>query len=152
MAQIGDVISNPAAKMRMEVLATAASSDGELFEVEATYEPESNEPMPHLHPSQDERFEIRAGTMRVKMEGTMRDLEAGDVLEIPRDTPHSMWNPSAENRAVVLWQTRPALRTEQFFEAVAALMAKDEPDSTEGAQLVGEFSDVFRPAPSTFSG
>src|SRR4051794_14176049 len=81
VAQVGDVISNPVAKMRMRALQTTESSGGELFEVEAIYDPSSVEPIPHFHPSQDEHFEIRSGTMRVRMGNEERDLQAGDVLD-----------------------------------------------------------------------
>ena len=144
MAETGDVITNPVAKMRMVVLQTSASTSGELFEVEATYESSSVEPIPHLHPAQDEHFEILRGSMRVRIEGDERDLAAGETLDVPRETVHSMWNNGSEP-AVVLWQTRPALRTESFFEAVADLMSKEDADPSDGAKLVSEYADVFRP-------
>ena len=147
MAKIGDVISNPVAKMRLEVLQTRDSTDGELFEVEATYEPNSNPPLPHLHPSQEEHFEVRSGRMRVRIGGEERDLVAGDSLDVPRETIHSMWNPGPD-QTVLLWQTRPALRTEDFFAALAALMTKADADPAEGAALMEEYADVFRPAPA----
>jgi len=57
----GDVIENPAARMKLLLVQTAAETDGELLEMEATYEPGSVEPPEHFHPKQDERFEILAG-------------------------------------------------------------------------------------------
>jgi hypothetical protein len=59
----GDVIENPAALMRLRLFRTAAETDGDLLEMEATYEPGSVEPLEHFHPNQDEHFEILAGTM-----------------------------------------------------------------------------------------
>jgi mannose-6-phosphate isomerase-like protein (cupin superfamily) len=49
----------------------------------------------------------------------MAEKNTGDVLDIPRGTPHRMWNPG-EQRARVLWQTRPALRTEEWFRSIDA--------------------------------
>jgi mannose-6-phosphate isomerase-like protein (cupin superfamily) len=151
MATVGQEISNPAARMRMRFTETAASSGGELVEVEATYEPGSLEPLEHRHPAQDEHFEIRAGTIRARMGGAERDLAPGETLDVPRGTVHAMWNPGDEP-AEVLWQTRPALRTEQFFELVAALAASGELTSAgasnplKGAAVMHTYRDVFQPA------
>jgi hypothetical protein len=46
----GDVIENPAARMKLLLVQTAAETDGELLEMEATYEPGSVEPPEHFHP------------------------------------------------------------------------------------------------------
>ena len=145
MAEVGDVIENPAARMTLRFTQTAASTDGELLEMEATYEPASNPPPAHFHPWQDERFEIREGTMRVRIgDDEERDVGAGESIDVPRETVHAMWNPGPE-RAVVTWQTRPALRTERFFELVAQLAAgNDVTDELEGEDLLTAYSDVFR--------
>ncbi len=142
MAEVGDVIANPAARMTLRFLQTAASTDGALLEMEATYEPGSVEPPEHFHPAQEERFEIRSGTMRARIRGAERDLPAGAEIEIPAYTVHAMWNADAEP-VVLTWQTRPALRTEAFFETVATL-ARGEPAHVDGANLLSEYADVFR--------
>jgi hypothetical protein len=62
-----------------------------------------------------------------------------------------MWNPG-DAPATVLWQTRPALRTDAFLELVARLTAQGELGSggannpLKGAALMREYRDVFRPA------
>jgi hypothetical protein len=83
----------------------------------------------------------------VRVGGAEREVAEGGHIDIDRGVVHAMWNPASE-RAVMLWQTRPALRTEQFFEAVAALMSDPQADPQEGAALVHEFAGVFRPAPA----
>ena len=151
MAEVGDTITNPAARMRMRVTQTAETSRGELLELEATYEPGSVEPLEHYHPDQDEHFEVRQGKVRVRMNGDERDLEAGQTLDVPRGTVHAMWNP-ADAPATVIWQTRPALRTADFLELVGRLAEEGELDSSgvsnplKGAALMHEYRDVFRPA------
>jgi mannose-6-phosphate isomerase-like protein (cupin superfamily) len=142
MAEVGDTVSNPAARMTLRFTQTAASTDGELLEMEATYEPSSNQPPAHFHPSQEERFEIRSGAIRVRIDGAERELAAGASLEVPRRTVHAMWNAGPED-AVVLWQTRPALRTEEFFEIVA-MLARGEDAPVDGATVMEDYADVFR--------
>ena len=119
----------------------------ELLEVEAEWQPEPSKPPVHFHPSQDERFEVSEGELRVNLDGEERVLRAGDTLEIPRGTPHSMWA-TAHSRAN--WQVRPALRTADFFAAVDA--SRSYRKSAKGGNMtplgagrvLREYSDVFR--------
>jgi mannose-6-phosphate isomerase-like protein (cupin superfamily) len=116
---------------------------------EATYAPGGSAPPPHYHPVQDERFEVRSGTLRVDVSGTERDLTAGETLEIPRGTAHRMWNPHAQP-AQTRWETRPAGRTEEWFSALAALQGTDHvdadgtPKALPFAALARRYDDTFR--------
>jgi mannose-6-phosphate isomerase-like protein (cupin superfamily) len=136
---VGLELVNPVAGTRTVFRATAASTDGGHVEVEATYPPHSSPPPMHLHPQQDEHFTVLAGTMRTVVDGVERDLATGDVLDVPRGTPHLMWNP-ADEPAVMLWRTTPALRTDQLFCDLWQVAADNgfEPD------LVGAFGVVQR--------
>jgi mannose-6-phosphate isomerase-like protein (cupin superfamily) len=68
---------------------TIRESTPDLLEVEATYGPVSREPPKHLHPSQDEHFEVLAGTIRTRIDGEERDLGASETIDIPRRTVHT---------------------------------------------------------------
>jgi mannose-6-phosphate isomerase-like protein (cupin superfamily) len=125
------------------------SATPEALEVEATYGVGGSTPPKHLHPAQDEHFEVLAGTMRVRMDGVERDLAAGDAFDIPRGTVHQMWNPAAEP-ARVSWRTSPALRTEQWFRALDAVR-RERPLGRDGMPgplaygvVLTEHRDVFR--------
>jgi quercetin dioxygenase-like cupin family protein len=93
-----------------------------LLEAEVHYEP-GRLPPAHVHPDQDERFEILEGSLRVVIGGAERIVHAGEVLEIPRGVPHKMTG-SGDAPTRAIWQTRPALRTEEWWAALAA--ARDE--------------------------
>jgi mannose-6-phosphate isomerase-like protein (cupin superfamily) len=118
VARAGEGIRNPVAGLTLRVVQAAADTDGELLEMEATCEPRSIEPPVHFHPRQEERFEILEGKMQAEIDGEQRELRSGDTLTVPAGTPHSMWN-AGDVPARTRWETRPALRTEQFFEAVS---------------------------------
>ena len=124
---------------------TIVTTSPELLEVEASYAPKGSPPPKHLHPDPDEHFEVRAGELTVRVDGDERRLSAGDTIDIPRGTVHQMWNSGAEP-ATVLWQTRPALRTEQWFRAIDALGREGDgpPSPVAIAPLLGEYRDVFR--------
>ena len=125
---------------------TIVRSDPEVLEVEASYGAGGKPPPPHLHPSQDERFEVLAGTLSARVDGVERELVAGEVLEIPAGTPHQMWNGSSEG-ARVRWETRPGGRTEQWFRAVDAAIRDaggDMPGPLAFAPLIDQYRDTFR--------
>jgi hypothetical protein len=84
------------------------------------------------------------------VQGRERILAAGETLTRPAGVPHLMWNDHDEEARTV-WQTRPALRTEAFFEVSFGLArdglmdAQGRPPLLMGAQLLDEYRDVFCP-------
>ncbi len=115
------MLENPITGQRLVFRKTAKGTDGELLEVESIYTKASlSRPPAHYHPYQEERFEVLSGTLRVLVGGEERTLKAGEVLTVAPGTPHEMWN-GREGETRVNWQTRPALKTEEFFETVWGL-------------------------------
>lgn len=115
--------------------------------VEAVYGPGGSPPPNHLHPDQDEYFKVLEGSMQVRM-GDAVELEifSGNDLEVPRGTPHTMWNGSAKP-ARLRWVTAPAGRTEEWFRALDAIQRQNEEGHSDPqalARLLEEYSDVFR--------
>lgn len=118
------------------VLKGAEETDGEFVRFESTMYPAADaanaEPdlpherwgldndFEHVHPEQEERWEVRAGELRVAFEGTERTLTEGEAITLPADVPHRHWNPTAEPIRVV-WERRPAYRAEEWAESVYAL-------------------------------
>ncbi|WP_082077078.1 cupin domain-containing protein [Bradyrhizobium sp. LTSPM299] len=88
--------------------------------VEAVYTRGGRSPPVHLHPEQDERFEIMAGRLRVDVDGQERELGPGAIFVIPRGTPHKMWNVGDEPVRAI-WTTIPAGRTHEWFTALDRL-------------------------------
>ncbi len=125
------------------------SSTPEVFEVEATYAPGAAPPPKHFHPSQEEHFEVLAGSVKALVGDEERSLGPGDTLDIPRGVPHQMWNPSAEP-ARVAWQTRPRGRTEQWFTALDTLQRQGRvaknglPGPLAFGAMLTEYRDVIR--------
>jgi quercetin dioxygenase-like cupin family protein len=128
---------------------TVRESGPEALEVEATYGEAGKPPPKHFHPGQDEHFEVLAGRLRVRAGDEDRTLQAGDEIDIPRGTVHQMWNPGPDE-ARVLWQTRPAGRTEEWFAAIDRLHREGKvgrngmPGPLAFAALLTEYDDVFR--------
>ena len=149
MAHAGEQLINPVTGQRLVFRRTTHDTGGELLEVESYLPPGSIEPVEHLHPRQEEHFEVIAGEVRVRLAGQVRTLRAGDTLLIPPGTPHAMWN-AGSTEAGFIWQTRPALKTETFFETVWGLASdgkvddRGRPSLLQTAVLMREYADEFR--------
>jgi mannose-6-phosphate isomerase-like protein (cupin superfamily) len=110
--------------------------------VEVAYAPAGDPPPPHLHPAQDERFEVLEGEVSVVVAGERRTLGAGETIDIPRRTAHQMFNAHPTQAARVRWTTTPALRTEEWWQALDRMQGK--PSLLSYAPLLREYRDVFR--------
>jgi quercetin dioxygenase-like cupin family protein len=135
-------------QIRLRFLKTAAETNGELLEMEAIYRPVSKAPPAHSHPAQEETFEVLSGSLRFVIEGRQIDLGAGERLVIPAGTVHRAHN-AGDDEARVIWQTRPALRSEQFFRTLYGLAmdgrtnADGVPNLLQGALIMKEHAAEF---------
>ena len=116
MAHAGQEFEGPGG-FRLRLIRTAAETNGELLEMEATYGGGGQLPPAHLHPSQVERFEVLEGAVRTVIDGEERRHETGDSFEVGAGVAHQM---TGDGPARVNWQDRPALRTAEFFERLYA--------------------------------
>jgi mannose-6-phosphate isomerase-like protein (cupin superfamily) len=99
---------------------TVTTSTPERLALDAVWAPLDLKPFEHLHPKQDERFEVHEGELTLDLGGRRHVLRAGESLEVPRGTRHAMWN-SGDVPTRATWEVRPALRTEAFFQSVHEL-------------------------------
>jgi len=76
----------------------------------------------HLHPDQEERFTIVAGEAHFTIAGKQTTAKAGETIVVPAGVRHSEGNLGSVEIAGVV-ELRPALRTKEFHEAVAGLVA-----------------------------
>lgn len=120
MANAGQVIEHPVTGERITFLETAADTGGELLRFELAIAPHGFVAATHVHPGQQERFEVRSGRISMKHGRGERVIGAGEIVEVPAGTTHGWGNPFAEP-AVVDVEFRPALDTESFFESFFGL-------------------------------
>jgi len=125
---------------------TVVESSAESLLVEAIYGPGGSPPPKHLHPAQDEIFQVLDGSLRFRLGSIDRDVDAGEEIQIPAGVAHQVFNPNDEP-ARVAWRTSPAGRTEGWFRAVDALnreAAPGRPSVLAFATLLSEYRDTFR--------
>jgi quercetin dioxygenase-like cupin family protein len=120
MANAGDTIEHPVTGERFKFLKTAEDTNGKLLRMEVLVEPRGFAAAEHIHPKQNERFEILSGKLRLRIAGSARVEEAGDIVDLPQGVPHVWQNGGDENLRMIL-EFRPALKTEAFFESFFGL-------------------------------
>ena len=81
---------------------TVREHSPEALVVEGNWSSHGSAPPPHLHPGQDERFEVIEGELTAVVDGAERRLGAGDTLEVPRGAVHKMWNSGGGDHAGAL--------------------------------------------------
>ncbi|MGH3022441.1 MAG: cupin domain-containing protein [Gaiellaceae bacterium] len=149
MVRAGDELVNPATGLRTVFRETAETTRGELLQVDWIGRPGWATGPDHLHPQQEQRFEVLSGELGLRAGGVERDHRAGDVVVMPAGTPHAAWNAGA-GELHVLVDFRPALRTATAFEALTRL-ARAGKTTTHGlprnplrlALLLRSFEDEF---------
>ena len=130
--------------IRVEFLATANDTDGELLEMKVSGHPKGFLAQRHVHPSQTERLEVVSGAMKVKMNGQEHLLREGDSIEIPAGTPHTQ-APVGDGPGTVRIQVRPAGDTQAFLEHMAQLCREGKvtrsgyPRPLAGAEVVRDY-------------
>ncbi|MCC3375403.1 cupin domain-containing protein [Cohnella sp. REN36] len=149
MAQAGDLLADPLRGQKLVIRKTAKMTRGEVLEMEASYAPGSGAPPEHLHPEQEERFEVLTGCVHARVNGKERIYRTGERFRIPPGMRHTMWNGGNEP-ARLLWETLPALDTERFFETTFALSragktnAAGAPNLLQSALLMQRYKREFR--------
>jgi mannose-6-phosphate isomerase-like protein (cupin superfamily) len=121
MAYTGQTLENPVSGERITFRRTAAETNGELVAIDLELPAGARVPGGlHLHPKQEERFEVVKGTMRFRMRRKRVVAGPGDVVVVPPGLPHDFAN-VGEGPALVRVDIRPALKMEQLFETAVAL-------------------------------
>ena len=106
----------------------------------------------HIHPHQEERFEIVKGTMRFRVGGESTEARAGDVIVVPAGTAHRPGNEGTMEAHCVV-DFRPALNIETFFENAFTLLSARGTRSTvpmilELAELLSHYRREVQATPA----
>jgi quercetin dioxygenase-like cupin family protein len=123
---------NPATGERNFWRITAEDSGGELLSFGWELDPGGRVPL-HLHPNQEETFQIEEGEVLFTVGWKKVVCKAGESVVVPRGTRHRFHNVSGRlARATV--ELRPALNFQQFLETFAYL-ARETRTSRQGVPL-----------------
>ena len=122
MASAGQTVVNSATGERVVFRTLARDSDGALLRLDVFFPPGAGASAAHIHPHQEERFEILDGSLRLRIGREERVARAGDIIVVPAGTPHRPKN-VGEMEVHCVAEFRPALNIETFFENAFALLS-----------------------------
>ncbi len=114
------VIHNPISGERIVIHTSAAETGGRLLVFELSLPPGGHVPARHAHPIQEERFTVMRGRMRFSFAGNTILVNPGESVVVPKGQAHWFGNPGPEP-SLARVEVRPALRTQEFFEANEAI-------------------------------
>lgn len=156
MAFKNKIISNKKTGQDIKFIITSKESNGQLLEMEATYNSLSKEPPPHYHPRQTEDFSVLSGELTVKIDGRITILKQGDRLHIPVKKVHAMWN-NSQFTTIVNWKVQPAMNTENLLETATGIANNGNtndsgmPGLLQVALMANKYAGVFRIAKPAFA-
>lgn len=110
------VIHNPISGERIVIRTSAAETDGQLLVFDLSLPPGGHVPARHTHRIQEERFTVMKGRMRFTFAGNTVLVNPGESVVVPKGQAHWFGNPGPEP-SLARVEVRPALRTQEFFEA-----------------------------------
>jgi mannose-6-phosphate isomerase-like protein (cupin superfamily) len=120
MAYRGQILENPVSGERFVFHLTAGDTGGEVLGFELEVAPDGHVPGAHVHPTQEERFEVVSGVMKFRKGFRTVVAGPGDTVVVPPGTMHRFANAGSE-LAVMRVEVRPALNMEQLYETAVAL-------------------------------
>jgi quercetin dioxygenase-like cupin family protein len=152
MALPGQTLHNPASGERITFRSTAAQTGGALVAIDLRLPPGGRVPGPsHVHPCQEERFEVIEGRMRFRLGRRRVTAGPGEIVVVPAGVRHDFAN-AGDADALVRVEIRPALAMERLFETAVRLAGERRtmlggiPRPLDLALFLREFEDEVQVA------
>lgn len=150
MARSGQRIYNPITHEQFTILQTTKETNGERLVFECRVTPGGARLAPHVHDTQEERFEVISGTLGVMLGGERSELGPGQKVVLPARIKHQWWVAGDEPvhfRVEVL----PARNLEAVLEALAGMAEAGKlnqramPRNPFRLAQLGKFSETYLP-------
>jgi mannose-6-phosphate isomerase-like protein (cupin superfamily) len=149
MIHAGDTIENPVTGERIVFRQTSRETGGEAVVIETYVQPNGFVAAAHVHPSQEERFEVLRGSVGFRIGREKLVAGPGKRLTVPAGTPHKFWN-AGDEVAHFVCEVRPALQFEALIETMFSLAAagktnrKGMPNPLRLAVIANEYFDTVQ--------
>jgi quercetin dioxygenase-like cupin family protein len=143
MVSSGDVLEHPVTREKIIIRKTARDTGGELFQGDLYLQPGAFVAAEHIHPRQEERFAVIAGTLRGRVAGKEFASGPGETVVVPRGAPHVWWN-SGDEELHCLVDLRPALQIEGFFETFFGLAQDGKVNPKTGLPNLLQLAVIMR--------
>ena len=140
----GSVLDTSALGFTLEVIATAATTDGAYMEFEVVGKARGIVSQPHVHERQTEHFEVIEGALRLNLDGVEHHLGPGDTMTVPAGSKHRQRNDGPSRIRI---RHEPAGESEAFFVRLAELSQSGGydrlgmPKPRAGAEIIRDFPE-----------
>lgn len=123
MLRAGDSIENPITGERLVFHLTSAETAGEKVVFETYVQPDGFVATAHVHPFQEERFEVLHGAVGFRIGRSTLTAGPRERITVPAGTAHKFWN-AGDDVARFLCEVQPALQFERLIETMFGLAAE----------------------------
>jgi mannose-6-phosphate isomerase-like protein (cupin superfamily) len=130
MLKVGDVLDLGPLGMKFYIKKTAAETNGQSFEMDIELVPHRDAGIIHIHPHAIESYEVLEGKFDVYINGDWKTLSVGEKAVVEKGVPHTFRNTGNETTRVYNTH-QPALKIDQFFEAMSKLANTGVSKSTQ---------------------
>ena len=120
MIRSGETLENAVTGEALTFHTTSSETDGEFVRFETVLQPGGFVAAAHVHPRQDETFEVLEGNLGLRRGRERLELGAGGVAAVAAGTPHRFWN-AGDDEARFLCTIAPALQFESLIETMFEL-------------------------------
>jgi quercetin dioxygenase-like cupin family protein len=135
---------------RLTLLNTGRETNGEVLEIDVSFKPTAETNVlkwqeVHVHPHQEERFEVISGVVRFRVGNREETLTAGQTITGPPNTPHA-WS-SADGKDIHMRaELRPALHTDAAFSSAQHVRTtRGKMSLLQAAVIMSEFDGIPYP-------
>ena len=122
MIRIGQRLENDRAGIAVVFRKTARETGGECVVIEVELEPRGDAMPLHVHPHQEQRFEVLRGSVGFRRGQGRIVAGPGHRVTVPAGVPHAQWN-AGPGIATYVCEIRPARQFESLVETLFSLAA-----------------------------
>ncbi|WNJ88998.1 cupin domain-containing protein [Bosea sp. 685] len=112
------------------------------FSWHATFPPGTFVP-PHIHPTQDEFIYLLEGRLDLVLDGQESFATAGDLIRLPRNVPHGLFNKSQATVKCLFW----VAPTGRLYDLFWAIHSMPQQNPAEVVALAAKYEIDFLPPP-----
>jgi mannose-6-phosphate isomerase-like protein (cupin superfamily) len=132
---------------RLTLLNTGQETNGKVLEIDVSFKPTAETNVlkwrdVHVHPHQEEHFEVISGAVRFRIGDREQVLTAGQRITGPPNTPHR-WNSGNGKDIHMRAELRPALHTDAAFSSAQHVGGKMS--LLQAAVIMSEFDGIAYP-------
>ena len=113
------------------------------FSWHATFPPGTFVP-PHIHTTQDEFIYMLEGRLDLVLDGQESFATAGDLIRLPRNVPHGLFNKSDQTIKCLFW----VAPTRKLYDLFWGIHSMKEQKPEEVVALSAKHEVVFLPPPA----